>query len=106
MTESGRAFINEKAMVFKALGHPVRLMMVEKLSCGECCVCELVELAGLDFSTVSRHLSVLKEAGVIRDDKRGQKVFYRLELSCVIKFNECMEAALRERIEAKIKMLK
>ena len=106
MAIPNKALINEKAKIFKALGHPTRLMMVEKLAAGECCVCELVELAGVDFSTVSRHLSVLKEAGIIQDDKRGQKVFYRLELPCVIKFNECVEALLQTQLETKIAMWK
>lgn len=101
-----KELISAKAKVFKALGHPTRLMMVEKLSAGECCVCELVELAGVDFSTVSRHLSVLKEAGIIQDDKRGQKVFYRLELACVISFNECITAFLQSQLKSKMKMLK
>ncbi len=106
MAFPNKTLIDAKAKVFKALGHPTRLMMVEKLSDGECCVCELVELAGVDFSTVSRHLSVLKEAGIIQDEKRGKKVFYRLELPCVIKFNECVEALLQSQLESKIAMLK
>ncbi|MDD3119347.1 MAG: metalloregulator ArsR/SmtB family transcription factor [Victivallales bacterium] len=102
MAVFNRKLIDEKAKVFKALGHPTRLLLVEKLAAGECCVCELVALAGVDFSTVSRHLSLLKEAGIIRDEKRGQKVFYRLELPCVIRFDSCVEAALQAQLEAKI----
>jgi ArsR family transcriptional regulator len=101
-----KELLNEKAKIFKALGHPTRLMMVEKLVEGECCVCELVELAGVDFSTVSRHLAVLKEAGIISDDKRGQKVFYSLKLTCIMQFVGCVETLLRAQLEAKIAMLK
>lgn len=79
------------AEVFKALGHPARVTIVRRLSEGEHCVCELVEAAGLGWSTVSRHLSVLKRAGVIADEKRGLQVFYRLELPCVARFIECLE---------------
>ncbi len=106
MAFPNKELIDAKAKVFKALGHPTRLMMVEKLSAGECCVCELVDLAGVDFSTVSRHLSVLKEAGIIQDEKRGKKVFYRLELPCVINFNVCVEALLQSQLESKIAMMK
>ena len=106
MAMQSKTLINEKAKIFKALGHPTRLLMVEKLAAGECCVCELVELAGVDFSTVSRHLAILKEAGIIQDDKRGKKVFYRLELTCVVKFNECVEASLQSQLESKIAMWK
>lgn len=77
--------------VFKALGHPARLKMVRRLAEGECCVCELVEVVGLGWSTVSRHLSVLREAGVVDDEKRGLQVFYRLSLSCVARFIACLD---------------
>lgn len=77
--------------VFKALGHPARVMIVRKLSTGEHCVCDLVEAVGLGWSTVSRHLSVLREAGVIEDEKRGLQVFYRLSLPCVARFIDCLD---------------
>ena len=83
----------ERAAAFKALGHPTRLAIVEVLAGGERCVCELVEIAGLGWSAVSRHLSVLKAAGVLADEKRGQQVYYRLALPCVKSFTECLEAA-------------
>jgi ArsR family transcriptional regulator len=76
--------------VFKALAHPSRLAVVEALAGGERCVCELQELVGGDMSTVSRHLSVLKGAGVIADEKQGQWVFYRLTLPCVQTFLNCL----------------
>lgn len=77
--------------VFKALGHPVRLKLVREVAKGERCACELVELAGLAGSTVSRHLSVLREAGIIGEEKRGQRVYYRLELRSVANFMAYME---------------
>ena len=83
----------KRAAVFKALGHPARLQIVEELANGECCVCELVDLAGLGWSAVSRHLAVLKAAGVLKDEKRGLQVYYRLALPCVKSFTECLEAA-------------
>lgn len=79
--------------MFKALGHPARLQIVEELAEGERCVCELVELVELGWSTVSRHLTVLKDAGVLEDEKRGLQVFYRLALPCVKSFAECLDAA-------------
>lgn len=82
-----------EAAVFKALGHPARLQMVLALAEGERCVCDLVELTGLGWSTVSRHLSVLKEVGVVDDDKRGLQVFYSLLLPCVARFIACLKEA-------------
>ena len=69
--------------VFKALGSPARLTLVRTLTDGERCVCDLVAACGLGWSTTSKHLDVLREAGVVSSDKRGQKIFYRLELACV-----------------------
>ncbi len=79
------------ADIFKALGHPARVTIIRRLSGGEHCVCDLVEAAGLGWSTVSRHLSVLKQAGVIVDEKRGLQVFYRLALPCVSRFIACLD---------------
>lgn len=93
---------NRRAAVFKALGHPARLQIVEELAAGERCVCDLVELVGLGWSTVSRHLSVLKDADVLEDEKRGMQVFYRLSLPCVKSFNECLDAARKgEAVEVR-----
>jgi DNA-binding transcriptional ArsR family regulator len=66
--------------VFKALGNPGRLTLVRTLMDGERCVCDLVEAVGLGWSTTSRHLEILREAGVVSSARRGQKIFYRLEL--------------------------
>lgn len=82
-----------RAEVFKALGHADRLRILEELADGERCVCDLVEAVGSSWSTVSRHLSVLKTAGVVRDEKRGLQVFYRTALPCVNSFVNCLDAA-------------
>ena len=87
-------------MVFKALGHPARLEVVERLADGECCVCvlmELPELKKLSGPTVSQHLLVLKKAGVLADEQRGKKVFYRLLMPCVAGITLCV--AERETME-------
>lgn len=84
-----------RAEVFKALGHPDRLRIVDELEDGERCVCELVGAVGSGWSTVSRHLAVLKEAGVVADEKRGLQVFYRIALPCVTNLRLCLEAAER-----------
>ena len=70
--------------------------MVDALSAKELCVCELAELVGSDMSTVSKHLSILRNAGIVEDEKRGSMVFYRLRTRCVFKFFECVEAISRE----------
>jgi ArsR family transcriptional regulator len=82
-----------EAAIFKALGHTARLQIVTELAQGERCVCDLVELTGLGWSTVSRHLTVLKSVGVIADDKRGTQIFYSLKLPCVSRFAACLREA-------------
>ncbi len=87
----------ERAMVMKAMAHPSRLLIIDELSRGERCVCELTELVGHDMSTVSKHLSLLKKAGIVEDDKRGLQVYYRLKASCVVSFFKCIESVIEAR---------
>ena len=94
MTKQQKATYTAKAKVLKALGHPTRLWMAEQLADGEKCVCELVEPLEVDFSTVSKHLSVLKEAGLVKVDKRGKQIFYSLKVPCILNFMGCVEAVL------------
>ncbi len=87
--------LREQAMVYKALGHPVRLALVQRLALGACCVCELLELSEVrrvSGPTVSQHLLVLKNAGVIGDERRGQKIFYRLLMPCVAEISLCVKS--------------
>lgn len=84
-----------KAEVLKALAHPTRLWMAEQLEGGERCVCEFVDAIGVDFSTVSKHLSVLKKAGIVTDEKRGKMVFYRLKVPCVLDFMNCIDSVIK-----------
>jgi len=79
-----------EAEVFKALGHPTRLWIVRQLADGEHCVCEFVDAVGVDFSTISQHLAVLKRAGVIADDKRGKSVYYHLTCPCILNVIDCI----------------
>jgi len=85
--------LRQRAMVFKALGHPARLAVVDRLARGECCVCELLRgtpFRNLSGATVSQHLLVLKSAGVIADEKRGKKIFYHLRMPCVAGISLCV----------------
>lgn len=85
-----------RAKALKALAHPSRLLIVDLLARGEVCVSDLRDEIGADLSTVSRHLSLLRAAGIIRDSKRGNRVFYSLSVPCVVSFFDCVEDALRE----------
>ena len=106
MTMKDKALLQAEAQIFKALGHPTRLFMVQELSKGECCVCRFAERIDADFSTVSRHLAVLKQAGIVEDEKRGQQVFYRLRVTCIMQFMNCVEAVLRSKAAASAALLR
>ena len=81
--------IEQQAKIFKALGHPSRLVMVNALRAGTQCVCELQALVGADMSTVSKHLSVLREAGIVTSQKKGTSIYYSLALPCLDTFLQC-----------------
>lgn len=98
-------FIDEQAKIFKALGHPSRLKMVDALRNGEKCVCDLQSLVGDDMSTVSRHLSVLKTAGIVNAEKRGTNIYYRLTMCCLDKFLQCTADAIRQQTREKFQKL-
>ena len=85
---------DKRVKVLKAMAHPSRLAMLEALANGEKCVCELQKLVGSDISTVSKHLSLMKMAGLVEDRKEGLWVHYRLRVPCVLQFMHCIEAVL------------
>lgn len=92
MTVAEQTEYKAQARIIKALAHPTRLFIVDELSRGERCVCELTDLIGVEMPTVSRHLGQLKNAGLLEDEKRGTQVFYRLRVPCVLNFFKCVQA--------------
>jgi DNA-binding transcriptional ArsR family regulator len=87
----------KQARVLKALANEARLKLVHRLQDGECSAGELTEVAGLDRTTVSKHLAILKSHGIVDDRREGNLVYYRLLTPCVIGFFECTAAVLKER---------
>ena len=72
----------ELARVFKALGDPVRLRLLSLIAShegGEACVCDLSDVFELTGPTISHHLKVLREAGLITGDRRGTWIYYRVQ---------------------------
>jgi len=74
---------SELARIFKAICHPSRLYIIDRLKNEPVCVSRLSEEIGDDISTISRHLKVLKEAGIILDVRDGNKIRYKLIMNCV-----------------------
>jgi DNA-binding transcriptional ArsR family regulator len=94
MDRKTAARYQRRAAVIKALAHPSRLYIVDRLAEHEHCVNELTSLIGRDMSTVSKHLSVLKNAGVVRDEKRGASIYYSLRIPCILNFFKCADAVI------------
>jgi DNA-binding transcriptional ArsR family regulator len=98
MDKKGKEKYEEQAGLIKAMAHPTRLLIIDKLGKGERCVCELRDMIGADISTVSKHLSVLKQAGIVEDEKRGLQVWYSLRIPCILNFFGCAEDVLTAKI--------
>ena len=94
-----------RAEILKAMAHPARLFMMEELAKGERCVCELREMVGSDLSTVSKHLSVLRHAGLLEMDKRGPQVFYSLTTPCILNFVDCIDAVVRSNARKQMELV-
>lgn len=88
-----------RANVVKALAHPVRLMLVEELCDGARWVCELVETVQAERTSISKHLAILKQAGILQDRQEGLKVFYSLACPCVNNFLVCVEGAIKSNLK-------
>lgn len=95
-----------RAKIIKAMAHPSRLLIIEELHYQERCVNELTEMVGADTSTVSKHLSVLKNAGLVTDEKRGNSIFYTLRCPCVMGFMGCVEEVLAANAEDQKSIMK
>jgi ArsR family transcriptional regulator len=93
------ALYEARARIIKALAHPTRLLIVDELSRHGRCVRELTDMVGADMSTVSKHLTILKSAGIVEDSKRGARVDYRLRCPCVMNFFSCVETVLKINAE-------
>lgn len=88
-----------RAKIIKAMAHPSRLMIIDALASAPTSAGDLVKLIGADASTVSKHLSVLKNAHLVRDEKRGLSVVYSLTIPCITDFFECVESILSAHAE-------
>jgi len=89
-----------RAKIAKAMAHPTRLLLLDALKEKEMCVCDLTKLVKADQSTVSKHLAILKEAGLIGLRKMGPMNFYSVKCNCLDGFFGCIEAVLQQNLKA------
>jgi len=106
LNKKKRLLFTRQAEIVKAMGHPVRIAVLDFLRDGEQCVCDIAKYAGSERSNVSRHLSVMVSAGVLASRKDGLKVMYRLKTPCILNFLECVTEVLKEQIKDSQVLLK
>ena len=99
-------YYRKRAELITALANPYRLKMVEMLAQKEMCLCEFDSEFELDYSTISRHLLVLRKAGIAGYRKSGKRVFYSLRVTCVINFLNCFDEVLKLNIEESTQQLR
>jgi DNA-binding transcriptional ArsR family regulator len=95
-----------RSRILKALGHPARITIVDELSRGDRCGCELLPLLGIDQSVVSRHLACLRNTGLITERKKGVKVMYHLACPCILRALDCTLDVLKAEAKRRSKVLR
>ncbi|MHC4271544.1 MAG: ArsR/SmtB family transcription factor [Planctomycetota bacterium] len=96
----------KQAEIVKAIAHPLRIAVVDFLKDGEQCVRDIAEHIGSERSNVSRHLSVMVNAGVLEYHKEGLNVIYKLKTPCILDFFSCITACLKLQAKENEKLLK
>lgn len=98
--------LNEiKARIFKSLAHPTRLKIVDFLADGEKCVCEMIPLLKLEQPNISQHLNILRQEGIVENEKRGLSVFYRIKNKKLNKLLLILDEIISEELSENQKVL-
>lgn len=106
VTKKEQLLFEKQAEIAKAIGHPLRIAIVDFLKDGEQCVCDIADYLGSERSNVSRHLSVMVGAGILEHRKEGLKVIYRLKCACIVDFFSCVTGVLKQQARESEKLLK
>ncbi|MEZ5359966.1 MAG: metalloregulator ArsR/SmtB family transcription factor [Candidatus Zixiibacteriota bacterium] len=106
MTQQNMARYEARAKIIKAMAHPARLYIVDLLRHTPLCVAALTEKIGADMSTVSKHLSVLKNAGIVSTKKEKTQVIYSLRMPCVLDFFGCVEKVIESTAKEQLIQLR
>lgn len=89
--KASRLSAKDRSVIVKAMAHPTRLLVMDVLTQGEKCVNELTNLAGCDVTTLSKHLALMRRAGLLQCEKRGVNVFYQIACPCFLEFFRCID---------------
>lgn len=88
--------MREFLLVLKALANPARARIVKLLEEGELCVCDIIAVIGLKQSTISKHLNILKNAGLVDDRKEGTWAYYMLSKDKINEYNLFMNSMMKK----------
>ena len=106
LNKSEQLLFEKQAEIAKAIAHPLRIAVVNFLKDGEQCVCDIAEHIGSERSNVSRHLSVMSNAGLLEYRKEGLKVIYRLKCACIVDFFSCVSRVLKQQAQDNERLLR
>jgi len=101
-----RLLYEKQADILKGLAHPLRVAILDFLRDGPQCVCDIAEHVGSERSNISRHLSIMVNAGVLSYKKRGLNVIYELKVPCIMDFFSCLSKCLKVQAKDNEKLLK
>ena len=105
LSKRKQLLFEKQAEIAKAIAHPLRIAVVNFLKDGEQCVCDIAEHVGSERSNVSRHLSVMSNAGLLEYRKEGLKVIYKLRTPCILEFFSCMSRVLKQQVKEDERLL-
>lgn len=89
--KASRLSAKDRSVIVKAMAHPTRLLVMDVLTQGERCVNDLTNLAGCDVTTLSKHLALMRRAGLLQCERRGVSVFYHIACPCFLEFFRCID---------------
>jgi DNA-binding transcriptional ArsR family regulator len=106
LSKNKQILFEKQAEIAKAIAHPLRIAIINFLKDGERCVCDIAEHVVSERSNVSRHLSVMANAGLLESRKDGLKVIYRLKYTCIVDFFACVGNVLKQQAKDSKELLK
>jgi ArsR family transcriptional regulator len=106
LSKKRQLLLEKQSQIIKAIAHPVRIAVICFLKDGEQCVCDIARYVGSERSNVSRHLSVMVNAGVLEYRKQGLKVIYKLKTPCILDFLACVTGVLKKQVKDSQKLLR
>ncbi len=105
LSKRKQLLFEKQAEIAKAIAHPLRIAVVNFLKDGEQCVCDIAQHVGSERSNVSRHLSVMLNAGLLEYRKEGLKVIYKLKTPCILDFFACVSRVLKQQVKDNKRLL-